>query len=184
MPAPLAPLQQLAAGDGGAAMLHSTPSASCAEGMLQQLQEARLLRPRQRSGGPVCAMQICWAQVVRLRSQKSKDCKLFTEMSHRVCNKQCHFTLFGERFSPDASQPESMLCCRFSWALDWQSVAPWLPKEALLLPSMPSGAQLRFLDFTGAVWHSSGKLVGATSLFRALHVDRLKGVRACRWPLL
>ena len=93
-------------------------------------------------------------------------------------------TCFGEGFFPDASQPLRMPCCRCSCTLDWRSAVPGSPIEALLLPSMPDSGQLRFLDFTGAVWHSSGKHEGARPSFLAAPVEGPRGVRACSWPAL
>ena len=93
-------------------------------------------------------------------------------------------TCLGEGFFADASQPDSTLCCRCSCALEWRSAVPRLPREALLLPGTPDGAQLRFLDFTGAVWHSSGECSGARLSHLAGPVECPTGVRVCRWPLL
>ena len=93
-------------------------------------------------------------------------------------------TCFGAGFFADASQPDSVLCCRCSCALEWRSAVPRLPKEVLFLPGTPDGTQLRFLDFTGAVWDSSGEHEGARLSHLAAPVGRLAGVRVFRWPPL
>lgn len=77
-----------------------------------------------------------------------------------------------------------MPCWRCSCALEWRSAAQGLPREALLLASTPEGAQLRFLDFSGAVWQSSGVPEGAGLPFLAAPEANPTGVRACEWPLL
>ena len=57
---------------------------------------------------------------------------------------------------------------------------PGLLKDALLLLSMPDAAQLRFLDFTGAVWHMSGERDGARAPSPAALMDCPRDIRLCR----
>ena len=87
------------------------------------------------------------------------------------------------RFCADISQPARKSCCLCSFCLDVGPAAPRLPTAALLLLGRSVSATLRFLCFTGSVWHTPMGIAGTAADLAGL-MEALRVATLCSWHLL